>query len=138
MYHLSGLRQTALRHTRAHLHVVFQVDLHQVHVFAHLLRSGARQAILLVGLLDLLESRWKGISFFSRSAEKENDKIKAVMFLFPMLLDTEDPACLSFVSALQDEWNRRFPKWTLRAASSEEIAGGFRRTILGFQIPDKK
>ncbi|MBQ3663103.1 MAG: hypothetical protein II914_03105 [Clostridia bacterium] len=89
-------------------------------------------------LLDRLETRWKGIWFFSRSAEKENDKLKAVMFLFPMLLDAEDPACTAFVSALQNEWNTRFPKWTLQAASSETIAGGFRRTILGFKLPEKQ
>ena len=89
-------------------------------------------------LLDLLENRWKGISFFSRSAEKENDKIKAVMFFLPMLLDTGDPRCASFVSGFLQEWNGRFPKWTMQAASSEEIEKGFRRTILGFQIPDKK
>lgn len=127
------------RETRFHYREVFE-DYRHHHLNACVgeIADADDPLSLASGLLDLLESRWKGISFFSRSAEKENDKIKAVMFLFPMLLDTEDPACLSFVSALQDEWNRRFPKWTLRAASSEEIAGGFRRTILGFQIPDKK
>ena len=93
---------------------------------------------LAASLLDQLEDRWKGISFFSRSAEKENDKIKAVMFFLPMLLDTGDSGCASFVSDFLQEWNSRFPKWTMQAASSEEIDRGFRRTILGFQIPDKK
>ena len=87
--------------------------------------------------LNQLETRWKGFSFLSRSGKQEDDKLKIVTFLLPMLLDTGDPDCYAFVSAFQEEWNGRYPKWILRAASGEEIAGGFRRTFLGFQIPDK-
>ena len=89
-------------------------------------------------MLNQLQERWKKISFPSRSGKKEDDKLKIVMYLLPMLVDAGDPACTAFVSAFQDEWNSRFPKWILRAASGETIAGGFRRTILGIPIPDKK
>ena len=92
---------------------------------------------LAADVLDQLEARWKGFPFLSRSGKQEDDKLKIVTFLLPMLLDTGDPACIAFVSAFQEEWNGRYPKWILRAASGEEIAGGFRRTFLGFQLPDK-
>ena len=93
---------------------------------------------LAADFLNQLEARWKGFSFLSRSGKQEDDKLKIVTFLLPMLLGTGDPACNAFVSAFQEEWNGRYPKWILRAASDEEIAGGFRKTFLGFHIPDKK
>ena len=83
-------------------------------------------------LMDALETRWKGLSFFTRSAEMENDRIRIVMFLIPMLLRSEQPECAVFAEAFRSEWNRRCPKRAFGVLSAEEVATGFRNRPLEF------
>lgn len=80
--------------------------------------------------LDALESRWKRLSFFTRSGEMENDRMRVVMFLIPMLLRSDRPECKAFAEMFRDGWGLRFPKRAFRILSAEEIAAGFRKRPL--------
>ncbi len=80
--------------------------------------------------LDALEERWKHLSLFTRSAEMENDRIRIVMFLVPMLLHSGRPECAAFTETFRDEWIRRHPKRAFRILSAEEIAAGFQKRPL--------
>ncbi|MBQ6425625.1 MAG: hypothetical protein IJJ92_02310 [Clostridia bacterium] len=85
-------------------------------------------------VMDALEARWKGVSVFSRAAEMENDRVRTVMFLIPMLLRSGRPECEAFAEAFRDEWNRRYPKRAFRILPEEEIAAGFRKRPLEFDL----
>ncbi|MDO4315640.1 MAG: hypothetical protein Q4C45_07660 [Oscillospiraceae bacterium] len=85
-------------------------------------------------LLDALEAGWKRQRVWNRSAVRVNDKQMVVEYLSPMLLELE-PDCPRFAELLRDRWAARWPKDAYRTASHAKILGGFRFTILGFEMP---
>ncbi len=101
---------------------------HETPCEKQILASGCNAAVR--ETLDALESRWKRLSFFTRSGEMENDRMRVVMFLIPMLLRSDCPECKVFAETFRDGWSQRFPKRAFRILSAEETAAGFRKRPL--------
>lgn len=87
-------------------------------------------------LLDAIESDWKRHRIWDRSVARSNTTQVIVGYLTPMLL--AEPELRSFAAVLRDRWKARWPKNAYHAAGYERIRSGFKRKILGFELPEKK
>lgn len=87
-------------------------------------------------LLESMEPIWKRQLPWNRAAVRANCKQVLVLYLTPMLLEEE--ALRPLAAALRDGWNRRRPKDSYHAAGYQRIRQGFKLTIMGFTIPEKK
>ncbi len=56
------------------------------------------------------------------------------LYLIPAALDSGCPQAAAFAELLRQRWNERYPKNRFQSATYEEIAGGFRMKIFGFEI----
>lgn len=88
-------------------------------------------------LLDALEEGWRRQRPWNRSAARISDKQMVVQYLSPMLLGQGEPGCARFAEILRDRWAARWPKDAYRTAPYEKLMGGFRFTILGFEMPKR-
>lgn len=96
----------------------------------------ARLPALADALLDAMEARWKAERFWNRTAVRTDMKQVIVGYLTPMLLSEQ--ATRPLAAALRDGWKRRRPKDAYHAAGFDSIRAGFKRKILGFEVPEKK
>lgn len=89
------------------------------------------------GLLDTLEAGWKRQRIWNRTTAKVSDKQMLVEYLSPMLLGLTEPGCARLAELLRDRWAARWPKEAYQTASYAKILGGFRYTIMGFEMPKR-
>ncbi len=87
-------------------------------------------------LLDGLEEGWKRRRIWDRAAVRATEKQMVVDYLSPMLLQSKETE--GFSARLRDAWCARWPKDAYRTATYDEIRGGFRTTILGIPLPDRR
>ena len=88
-------------------------------------------------LLDGLAEGWKRQRIWNRAAVKVNEKQMMVDYLSPMLLGMEGTDCPRFAKVLRDCWEARWPKDPYFIVPYEQIAGGFRNSILGIDLANK-
>lgn len=60
-------------------------------------------------LLDGLERGWRAQRFWRRGVVRAEEKQMVVVYLSPMLLGLEEPACQSLAQALMEQWAARWP-----------------------------
>lgn len=106
--------------------------------FAQAAREADDPAALAGALLDEVESGWKHRHFWERGAVRVDEKRMLTVYLTPMLLRGEEPRCTALAEALQVGWRNRWPDDPYETASYEELRGGFRRVILGIELPDRE
>lgn len=87
-------------------------------------------------LLDAMEARWKTVRFWDRTAFRTDMKQVVVAYLTPMLLT--ESALRPLAAALRDGWRSRWPKDAYHAAGFDTIRAGFKRKIMGFEVPEKE
>ena len=85
-------------------------------------------------LLDALERNWRDQRPWNRGAVRASEKQMLVVYLFPMLLEREEPRCRELCEALREAWSARWPKDGYRTAGFEKIQSGFRNAILGIEL----
>lgn len=93
---------------------------------------------LTAALLDGMEADWARQRPWNRSLARLNTRQMLVQYLSPLLLSMEErtPGCRALAESLRDGWAARWPKETYQMATWKALQGGFRRTILGFPVPE--
>ena len=85
-------------------------------------------------LVDAIEESWRKERFWNRNLARTNDKLVLAFYLTPMLLASPEERCGELAAALCAAWNERFPDDRYITAGYEEIAGGFRNSVMGFLL----
>lgn len=85
-------------------------------------------------LAAALEEGRKRERFWNRSTRAFEEKQMVVAYFGPMLLDMGRG---DFVEAFRAEWARRWPKDTWKAVPFDKLRRSFRRTFMGFEVPDR-
>lgn len=93
---------------------------------------------LTAALLDGMEADWARQRPWNRSLARLNVRQMLVQYLSPLLLSLgeQTPGCRALAESLRDGWAARWPKEVYQLAAREELQRGFRRTILGFPVPE--
>ena len=85
-------------------------------------------------LLDGLERGWRAQRFWRRGVVRAEEKQMVVVYLSPMLLGLEKPACQGLAQALMEQWAARWPGDGYRMAPYDQIQAGFRNAIMGIEL----
>ena len=85
-------------------------------------------------LTEGIAESWKKTRFWKRSVTRANDKMMVVSYLTPMLLQCSEERCHVLAEALCDAWNAKWPDNPYHTADYAAIQGGFRNTVMGFDI----
>ena len=101
-------------------------------------RSGGSIEQLAGKLVDAIEKGWEKEHFWSRGVARANDKMMLVAYLTPLLLASPESGCAELAQALCRVWKQRFPEDGYEMSDYDKIAGGFRNSILGFDLGDRK
>lgn len=91
-------------------------------------------ADLAKALLDGLDAGWRAQRFWRRGVVRAEEKQMVVVYLSPMLLGLEEPACQSLAQALMEQWAARWPGDGYRMAPYDQIQAGFRNAIMGIEL----
>jgi hypothetical protein len=84
--------------------------------------------------LQELETEIARQRFWNRTAYRGNVKMVVIQYLGPMLMGLEEPGCQRLAELLRQGWNARWPKEAFKLASYRTLLGGFRTSILGFDL----
>lgn len=91
-------------------------------------------ADLAKALLDGLDAGWRAQRFWRRGVVRAEEKQMVVVYLSPMLLGLEEPACQSLAQALMEQWAARWPGDRYTMAPYDQIQAGFRNAIMGIEL----
>ena len=91
-------------------------------------------ADLAKALLDGLDAGWRAQRFWRRGVVRAEEKQMVVVYLSPMLLGLEEPACQSLAQAPMEQWAARWPGDGYRMAPYDQIQAGFRNAIMGIEL----
>ena len=89
-------------------------------------------------LLEALAARQQRVLRWKRKVKRTNDQLMATFYLTPMLLQCEEASCKLLAQELCRQWSERWPADAYRLADYESIAAGFRNTVMGFAIGERK
>ena len=86
-------------------------------------------------LLEGVAQHWKKAHFWQRGVYRTNDKLMVVFYLTPMLLHCGES---ELAQILCRAWNAKWPDDAYEMADYDTVEHGFRNTVMGFAIGDRK
>lgn len=106
--------------------------------FVSAVQTGRSPEQMAEELLDAVEESWKRERFWNRKIAHVNDKMMLIVYLTPLLLATREMRCAELAQAICAAWKRRFPGDGYELSEYDKIADGFRNSIMGFDLDNRK